>query len=412
MDYVVFGVVSRSPDDFDMTIASFRRVVLLAVAPLTVSAQPDFDECLGRLRSAAIEQGISAATADQVLPQVRQLPRVVQADRSQPELVETFATYLARRVTSDRVSNGRQRLEQHRALLDRVAIEHGVPPQVLVALWGLETNFGSVLGNVPVFDSLATLACEGRRGPYFTAEFVNALHIVEAGIDASRMIGSWAGAMGQTQFMPSVYRQHAVDGDGDGIVDLWGSVADAFASAASFLRSLGWQSGWRWGREITLPEGFDYSLSGRDRARPIAEWRELGVRGADGTMLPALEEEAAVLVPSGHRGPAFLVYENFNVIMRWNRSEHFALAVGILSDRIAGSGALKTSPPNDPQLTREQVAALQMKLNELGYDTGEPDGIVGPATRRAVGEWQRHNDLIADGYVDAELLHRLDISLR
>src|SRR5690606_11825738 len=202
-----------------------KSFALLGFAlPAVGAAQAEFDECLGRLREVAVEQGVSAATADRVLPTVRQLRRVVEADRSQPEFVETFATYLSRRVTPQRVATGRDRLDRHRSLLARVSAEHGVPSQVLVALWGLETNFGTVLGNVPVFDSLATLACDGRRGEYFTTEFVNALHIVERGIDERRMIGSWAGAMGQTQFMPSVYLAHAVDGDGDGVADLWGSV--------------------------------------------------------------------------------------------------------------------------------------------------------------------------------------------
>src|SRR5690554_1317434 len=379
-----------------MTIPLKVLALVVAVVPAVGVAQAEFDECLGRLREAAVAQGVSAATADRVLPTVRQLPRVVAADRSQPEFVETFATYLSRRVTPQRVTTGRDRLELHRALLSRVTAEHGVPAQVLVALWGLETNFGTVRGNVPVFDSLATLACDGRRGEYFTSEFVNALHIVERGIDERRMIGSWAGAMGQTQFMPSVYLAHAVDGDGDGVADLWGSVADAFASAASFLSSLGWKSGWRWGREVLLPEGFDYALAGRDRRRPLEEWHRLGVTTTDGRPIPALPNKGAVLVPAGRRGPAFLVYENFEALMRWNRSEHFALAVGILSDRVAGGGALHVPPPDDPPLTREQIASVQKKLNELGFDSGEPDGVVGSATRRAVREWQSRNGLVAD----------------
>jgi len=390
-----------------------KSFALLGFAlPAVGAAQAEFDECLGRLREVAVEQGVSAATADRVLPTVRQLRRVVEADRSQPEFVETFATYLSRRVTPQRVATGRDRLDRHRSLLARVSAEHGVPSQVLVALWGLETNFGTVLGNVPVFDSLATLACDGRRGEYFTTEFVNALHIVESGIDERRMIGSWAGAMGQTQFMPSVYLEHAVDGDGDGVADLWGSVADAFASAASFLRSLGWDRGWRWGREVLLPEGFDYALAGRDRPRSLEEWHRLGVTTTDGRPIPALPNKGAVLVPQGRRGPAFLVYENFDALMRWNRSEHFALAVGILSDRIAGGGDLHVPPPDDPPLTREQIASVQRRLNELGFDSGEPDGVVGSATRRAVREWQSRNGLVADGYIDAELLRSLDISLR
>src|SRR5690606_1853705 len=290
-----------------------RRLTPLALllAPLGATAQPEFDVCLDRLRTEAVGRGISAETADSVLPTVRQLPRVVEADRNQPEFVETFATYLGRRVTANRVSTGRAMLERYAGQLERTTARYGVPPQVIVALWGLETDFGRVIGDVPVFDSLATLACDGRRGEYFTTEFVNALRIVERGIDAQRMIGSWAGAMGQTQFMPSNYLAYAVDGNGDGVVDLWTSVEDAFASAANLLRTFGWRPGWRWGREVRLPEGFDYALAGRDRARPLAEWSELGVATTAGDPVPPLAEQAAVLVPAGHRGPAFLAYENF-----------------------------------------------------------------------------------------------------
>lgn len=388
---------------------SFASVVLL-LAPLAAPAQPAFEECLGQLRAAAVARGISPATADQVLPTVRQLPRVVQADRDQPEFVETFATYVGRRVTANRVSTGRQMLERHRAVLDRKAAEYGVPPQIIVALWGLETDYGRVVGDVPVFDSLATLACDGRRGEYFTTEFVNALRIVERGIAFDTMIGSWAGAMGQTQFMPSNYLSYAVDGDGDGVVDLWRSVDDAFSSAANLLRTFGWQPGWRWGREVVLPDDFDYALAGRDRARPLSEWRALGVTTTAGDPIPSLDADGAVLVPAGHRGPAFLVYKNFSAIMRWNPSEFFALTVGHLADRIAGGGELAVPPPDDPRLTRQQIAAVQRRLNELGFPSGEPDGIVGTATRRAVRDWQQQNDLVADGHVDVELLRRLSIS--
>lgn len=390
---------------------SLVRSLLLAAAaaPSIAAAQSGFDECLVRLESAAIDDGIAPETAKRVLPTVKQLPRVVQADRSQPEFVDSFAAYLGRRVTEQQVATGRELLRRHQSLLDDIAAEHGVPSQLLVALWGLETSFGRVLGDVPVFDSLATLACDGRRGQYFTTEFVNALRIVERGIDAGKMIGSWAGAMGQTQFMPSVYLEHAVDGDGDGVADLWGSVADAFASAATFVRALGWEPGWRWGREVVLPEGFDYTLAGRDRARPLSEWRAAGVTTVEGAPVSALDRLAALLVPAGHRGPAFLVYENFDVIMRWNRSEFFALTVGHLSDRIAGGAPLHAPPPAGDRLTRDNIASLQRKLNELGYDAGEPDGVVGSATRRAVSAWQHDNGLVADGYVDSQLLRALNL---
>jgi membrane-bound lytic murein transglycosylase B len=223
------------------------------------------------------------------------------------------------------------------------------------------------------------------------------------------MIGSWAGAMGHTQFMPSNYLRYAVDADGDGVADLWGSVADAFASAATFLRSLGWKPGWRWGREVSLPEDFDYYLTGRDRPQTLAQWSRLGVRTADGRPLEPLDEQAALLLPSGHRGPAFLAYGNFDAIMNWNRSEFFALTVGHLADRIAGAAALHNPPPEGPRLTRDRVQALQARLNDMGYDSGEPDGVAGSATRLAVREWQRANGLVADGFIDADLLQKINL---
>jgi membrane-bound lytic murein transglycosylase B len=385
-------------------------LALTLMLPLSAAAQSGFVACLDRLRGAAVEQGVTAATVERVVPAVRERPRVIESDRNQPEFVDTFGSYLGRRVTPERVVTGRQLLERHRALLDSIGGRYGVPPQVIVAFWGLETSYGRVLGDVPVFDSLATLACDARRTDYFSTEFVNALKIVDRGIEPSRMIGSWAGAMGQTQFMPSVYLEHAVDGDGDGVVDLWGSVADAFASAANFLRSLGWKSGWRWGREVLLPEDFDYYLAGRDAPRrALEEWRNLGVVTLSGAPVDASAEPASLLVPAGARGPAFLVYGNFDAIMRWNRSEFFALTVGHLSDRLAGGAPLNRAPAVGQRLDRGRVAALQRKLNELGYDSGEPDGIVGSATRRAVREWQRANARVADGHVDLDLLQELNI---
>jgi membrane-bound lytic murein transglycosylase B len=218
------------------------------------------------------------------------------------------------------------------------------------------------------------------------------------------MVGSWAGAMGQTQFLPSAFLDHAVDGDGDGKIDLWQSAPDALASASRYLASLGWRSEYRWGREVLLPEGFDYAAAGRDRSRPLREWRELDVRDTSGNLLPALEIDTAILVPAGRDGPAFAIYANFEVIMRWNRSENFALAVGHLADRIAGAGPLEVPPPDRPPLARAELRALQEALAALGYDPGEPDGVLGPATRAAIRAFQSAEGLVADGYPTPEVL--------
>jgi membrane-bound lytic murein transglycosylase B len=330
--------------------------------------------------------------------------RVIELDRQQPEFTQTFTDYYNRRVTDQRVTQGREMLSRYGGLLEETQARTGVPPHYLVAFWGLETNFGSYFGNMPVPDSLTTLACDERRGNYFTTELLNALRIVDAGdIPAEQMVGSWAGAMGHVQFMPSVFLEYAVDADGDGRRDLWGSIPDAMASAGNFLRRIGWQPGLRWGREVRLPGKFDYSLAGRSKAQPLSAWVELGVTDAFGRPLPRLALPAALLVPSGHDGPALLVYDNFDVIMRWNRSEFYALSVGRLADEVAGAGPLQRPPPTDAvRFSRDEVRQLQADLARLGYDLGEPDGIFGPATRGALSGFQARHDMVPDGHLDGE----------
>lgn len=390
-----------------------RRLLcaLLAAAALPAAAQSEFAACVGRLERLAVERGVQAVTAQRVLARVEPLERVIAADRNQPEFIDTFADYLGRRVTVDRVATGRELYDEHRDLLARLTREHGVPGQYLLAFWALETNYGRFLGNVPVFDALATLACDQRRSEYFTAELVDALRIADRGdVDDRAMTGSWAGAMGHTQFMPSAYLQYAVDGDGDGRVDLWGSVSDALTSAARYLSTLGWQRGVRWGREVRLPEAFDYYLAGSGERRVLGEWRSLGLTDVGGTPVPDVDIDAELLLPAGHRGPAFLVYRNFDAIMRWNRSEFFALTVGHLADRIAGAGGLAVPPRGDAALTRAQLEAVQRALNARGYDSGAVDGRLGPATRRAIRDFQRGLGLPADGFPDPALLEALGVS--
>ncbi len=393
--------------------------MLLALAsPCLFAAEEDggdgFRACLATIGERSLAAGISEPTVRDVLGGVAWQPRVIELDRRQPEFTTTFADYYAKRVTADRVERGRTLLREKRRLLERVQRQYGVPPHYLLAFWGLETNFGDYFGNIRVPDSLATLACDGRRGEFFTAELIAALRIIDAGdIAPDKMVGSWAGAMGNFQFLPSVFLAHAVDADGDGRRDIWGSVDDAMASAGRFLADLGWERGLRWGREIRLPDAFDYALTGRDVRKPLREWVDLGVTDAFGGRLPRLELPASIMVPSGHEGPAFIVYRNFDVIMGWNRSEYYALAVGRLADRIAGAGSLVRPPPeNDARLSRETILRLQERLSALGHDPGKPDGIPGSATRRAVREFQRERGLLADGHIDAELLDMLETTSR
>ncbi len=371
-----------------------------------------FDRCIAGLQEQARAEGRSPRVVDEVVPGLRMVPRVIELDRRQPEFTETFTNYFNQRVTTARVMRGRALLREHRELLQQLASEYGVPPQYLVAFWGLETNYGSYLGRMPVLDSLATLACDQRRSRYFTGELMAALALIDdKGIEPGRMAGSWAGAMGHTQFMPSAYRRYAVDGDGDGRIDLWNSIPDALASGAHFLQQLGWQPGLRWGREVRLPRDFPFEHSGLDNRQALSAWRALGVTLADGAPLADSDLEAALIVPAGHRGPAFLVYRNFDVIMRWNRSQFYALAVGHLADRINGAGTLQQTLPDLPRLSNAQVGALQQRLNEKGFDAGEADGILGPATRGAIRGFQRERGMVADGYPDTSVFRALGVEI-
>lgn len=380
------------------------------VCTLEAHAQADFSDCLARLERSALDSGIQTTTVETILASVEPREAVIRADRNQPEFVATFADYLSRRVTEERVGRGRSLYAEHRSLLDDLTRRYGVPGQYVVAFWGLETNYGGVLGNVPVFDSLSTLACDDRRSGYFTGEFLDALRIVDRGdVEPAVMLGSWAGAMGQTQFMPSSYLQYAIDGDGDGRVDLWRSTADALSSAANYLSHIGWRTGERWGREVLLPADIDYGIAGRELRRGLADWRELGITDVAGRALPPVDMEGALVVPAGRAGPAFLVYDNFDVIMRWNRSEFFALAVGHLADRIAGGAELTNPPPQQEPIRRDDVVRVQEYLAANGYDGGTPDGILGPRSRAALRALQRDLGVPADGFLSRELLQRLDL---
>ncbi len=391
--------------------AVFGVVVWVAIVPLpgmaaVAEGDGEFAACVAGLQVRARQNGISEPVVRDVLGAVERIERVIELDRQQPEFTATFTDYYTRRVTDERVERGRALLAEHRELLAKVQRDTGVPAHYLVSFWGLETNFGGYFGALPVPAALATLACDERRSTFFTGELLAALQIIDAGdITPERMLGSWAGAMGHMQFLPSVFLQHAVDGDGDGKRDLWGSIPDALASGGNFLRHLGWEAGLRWGREVRLPEEFDYSLAGRDDRQPLSNWAQLGVTDVYGNALPNLDLPAALIVPAGHKGPVFLVYKNFDVIMRWNRSEFYALAVGRLADRIAGGGPLSRPPPEiTERISADDVRQLQMDLASLGFDVGEPDGIVGPATRRALSQFQASRERIADGHLDAEIL--------
>lgn len=393
----------------------YTLVILLTVVGLTAGpamGQGDkFAACREALRERARTENLPSWIVDQVIPGLSHLPRVIELDRYQPEFTQTFAMYLHARLTPERIDRGRQLRQEYAGFLDGLTRQYGVPGQYLVAFWGLETNYGHYLGKMPTLDCLATLACDARRGDFFTEELMRALALLSReSLAPDQMYGSWAGAMGHTQFMPSAYIKYAIDGDGDNRIDLWKSERDALASGANFLARLGWRKEERWGREVLLPENFPYTQSGLTNRRPLSHWSSLGVRMANGSPLPAVEMEGSILVPAGHRGPAFLVYGNFDVIMRWNRSEYYALSVGLLADRIAGAMALSRPPLLDEKpLSRETVVLLQNRLNTLGFDVGEADGVMGPATRAGLRSFQESAGLIADGYPDSETIRMLQV---
>jgi membrane-bound lytic murein transglycosylase B len=388
---------------------------MVAASVLADSVQSNADAfagCLVGLQARARTEGLSEHSINVTVANLQFVPRVIELDQQQPEFSQTFANYFSKRATDWRVNEGRRLLQKHRVLLDKLAQEYGVPPQYILSFWGLETNYGSYKGKMSVLNSLATLACEPRRSNYFTIELMQALKLKEKyQFDNDTMVGSWAGAMGHTQFMPSAYAKYAVDGDGDGKADLWNSTTDALTSAANFLQHLGWQRNERWGREVLLPKNFSYSHLGAKHALPLSQWGALGVTQVNGQPLPLMTIQAALYLPAGHTGPAFLGYENFNVIMRWNRSEFYAITVGHLADRINGGQALKVSPPEQPRLSREQVKLLQTKLNEAGFDVGKPDGVLGRNSLLGIQAFQRSKKMIADGFPSAEVFEALGLNM-
>jgi membrane-bound lytic murein transglycosylase B len=385
-----------------------------ATTPVTDTVVPtnDFAQCVVRLQQKAKDAGISQHIIDTTVAQLTYVPRVIELDNQQPEFTSTFGDYFDKRVTPWRVEQGRKLTIKHQPLLNKLTKEYGVPGQYILAFWGLETNFGSYKGSMSVLDSLATLACDPRRSDYFTGELLQALMLKQQyHFDDNTMVGSWAGAMGHTQFMPTNYRKYAVDGDGDGIADLWNSTADALTSAANFLQHLGWQADERWGREVLLPTDYSFAYLGGKQPLSLVEWRKLNIKQANGQPLSTPDMQASLYLPAGHTGPAFLGYDNFNVIMRWNRSEFYAVAVGHLADRINGSLPLTRAVPKQPRLSRDTVKQLQQKLNNAGFDVGEPDGILGRNSVLGLQAFQQKKGLIADGFPDAQTFIALGLKL-
>ena len=398
--------------------------VILLGAPGPAQAQQDggegeaaprnerpFDAWLQDLRAEARNAGIGAGTLENALANVAPINRVIELDRRQPEFTQTFWTYMDKRVSEGRIARGRELLVKHRPLLERIEADYGVQPRFLIAFWGLETNFGDYLGSFQVIDALATLAYDRRRADFFRTQLLDALRIVDQGhVTAANMKGSWAGAMGHLQFIPSTFTGHAVDRTGDGRKDIWGTLPDVFASGSNYLSNLGWEGDELWGREVVLPDGFDLSQATLSVRKPLDAWAEMGVTKANGQPLSTPEGmQGSVVLPQGHNGPAFLVYENFRHILSWNRSISYAIAVGHLADRIVGLPPIQHGRDLDNRpLSFDQAEEMQRLLNQLGFDAGPVDGVPGSQTRAAIRRFQQANGLPADGYPSVSLLERLE----
>ena len=318
--------------------AALAMALGLAASPAYADAKSgDFATWLSGLRAEAVAKGIRPATLDAALTGVTPIPRVIELDRHQPEFTLTFDQYMARVVPAKRVVKAREKYRENKALLDKIGAKFGVQPRFIVAFWGIETDFGRIGGGFHVIPALATLAYDGRRSAYFRQELLNALTIIDQGnVDADGMLGSWAGAMGQFQFMPSSFLHFAYDYDGDGKRDIWRNQGDAFASAANYLSKSGWRDDETWGRPVKLPKGFDKTLAGLETVKKISEWQALGVRRANGQDLPKRDLRASIVMADEKSGPAFMVYDNYRVTLKWNRSLFFAVAVGTLAERIGG----------------------------------------------------------------------------
>lgn len=395
-----------------------RRWLPLALLSLAGNAagvqakdgEPAFQKCLQAMRPQAIARGIDAPAFERLTADLQPDRSVLPLLNAQPEFTTPIWDYLAGLVDEERVADGRAMLETHRELLERIAREHGVDAATVVAVWGVESDYGRVVGKRPLRVSLATLACEGRRQAFFRDEFLSLLSLLHSGDLADPdLTGSWAGAFGQTQFIPSTYARIAVDGDGDGRRDLVGSIPDALASTANYLRRAGWLTGEPWGYEVKLPAGFDASLAGRAKRRPLSDWAALGIVRADGGAIAPADARGALLLPAGRDGPAFLAFRNYDAIYSYNAAESYALAIATLADRLGGgAGIVAAWPTDDPGLSRVQRRELQSLLLARGHDIGAADGMVGTATRRAIqAEQQRLGLLPADGRAGTRILEAL-----
>ncbi|WP_386679269.1 lytic murein transglycosylase [Loktanella sp. R86503] len=385
------------------------RPAVMSARTYAMVSDAGFDAWVRAFRPRALAAEILAPTFDAAFAGAGFIPDSIALDRNQAEFIKPLADYMATAASDDRVATGRAMLAQHGDLLKRIEAAYGVDRHVVLAVWGMESNFGARRGDVPLISTLATLSYDGRRGRFFEQQLIAALKILQRGDTVPQsMTGSWAGAMGHTQFMPTSYAAYAVDFTGDGRRDIWADdPSDALASTAAYLAHFGWTQGQPWGVEVRLPNGFDYSATARSVTQSAGDWAALGVTlpGGDPVMDNGL---ASLITPTGAGGPAFLVYRNYDVIGRYNNAEAYIIGVGHLGDRIRGMGPLQHPfVAAERGLKRAERVALQQRLTAAGYDTGGVDGKIGPATRRAIRAFQASRGLPQDGYAGVNLLDRL-----
>jgi membrane-bound lytic murein transglycosylase B len=369
----------------------------------------EFQDWIAGFRTRALEAGITLETLEGGLAGVSYLPNVVEKDRSQNEFTKTIWDYLETAVSEARIRLGQQALRDNAALLDEIEARYGVEREIVVAIWGLESSYGSYRGDIPTVSALATLAFDGRRGRFFEAQLLAALRIIQNGdVSPANMTGSWAGAMGHTQFMPTSWEAHAVDFRGDGRRDIWSDdPTDALASTAAYLAGFGWTTGQPWGVEVTLPAGFDYTFARDTNRQTTAYWAGIGVLGVDGQPVD-YDGTATIVLPAGARGAAFMIFRNFNVLEKYNTADAYVIGVGHLADRLRGGPAIAAAWPRDDRaLTFDERRELQGLLNAAGFGPLAEDGLVGPRTISAVRNWQKAAGVIPDGYASLLLLNRL-----
>ncbi len=394
------------------------RIAFLAATTVLLAgpafAQSEFQACLQKIQAEATRQGVPAQLADRAFQGLTPDQKVVDLDSRQPEFSLTYAKYVGASVTPERVVKGQQKMAQHRALLDALQAEYGVPPQYIMSFWGMETNYGGFMGDFQVVRSVATLGCMTKRQAFFSNETVQALRILAMNhMTREQMRGSWAGAMGNMQFMPSTFVKWGVDRDGNGRIDLWNSLPDAFASAANFLRGIGFRPGLPSSEEVVLPQGFALDQADSTIEKPVRAWAAMGVKKAGGAPLANVDDPSSIILPAGWRGPAFILYPNFKAVMNWNRSTLYALAVGVLARQIAGGPPVMQAPPADDEpLSRDTVIDLQARLAKHGLYTDETDGLLGPKTRSAVRLFQKQVGLPADGHPTPDMVRRLQQTVR